>query len=97
MKNHNFSIFSELGNNKVLIKYNERISDKLRSIIKEIDNLNTKEFGITKIAGVPSSVQIASAITANARISINKFKNMENNPCFYSDTDSVFLLRSNIP
>ena len=38
-----------------------------------------------------SSIQIAAAISAYARMSINKFKNLPNNPCIYSDTDSVVL------
>ena len=38
-----------------------------------------------------SSIQIAAAISAYARMSINKFKNLPNNPCIYSDTDCVVL------
>jgi hypothetical protein len=37
------------------------------------------------------AVQISSAITAYGRVEIHKYKTLEKNPCFYSDTDSVFL------
>ena len=33
----------------------------------------------------------SSAIAAYSRISINKFKNIKDNPCIYTDTDSVIL------
>lgn len=37
------------------------------------------------------SIPIAAAITAYGRIYMHKFKHINNNPCFYTDTDSVFL------
>jgi len=37
------------------------------------------------------SIGIASATTAYARMYMNTFKNMTNNPCYYSDTDSLVL------
>lgn len=40
---------------------------------------------------VLTAVQIASAITSYARIFMYNFKNLENNRCYYSDTDSIFL------
>ncbi|KIM70994.1 hypothetical protein PILCRDRAFT_38676, partial [Piloderma croceum F 1598] len=33
----------------------------------------------------------SATIAAFAKLSINKFKNLNNNPCIYSDTDSVIL------
>lgn len=44
-----------------------------------------------KVRGTPSAVQISATIAAFAKLSINKFKNLNNNPCIYSDTDSVVL------
>jgi hypothetical protein len=38
-----------------------------------------------------TAVQIASAITSCARLYMYSFKNIENNTCYYSDTDSIFL------
>lgn len=40
-----------------------------------------------------ASVAIASAITAYARLAIYKYKNIPDNPCHYTDTDSVVLSR----
>ena len=94
-KNYNFSVFAELNNDKVLIKYTSRINEKLRKLFKDQedqnDNINFNESGLGKIRGVPSAVQFASAISAYARISINKYKNIPGNPCIMSDTDSVVL------
>jgi hypothetical protein len=50
------------------------------------------EIGLGKIKGVNSAVQIASAISSYARIIINQYKNIPDNPCIMSDTDSVVLL-----
>jgi hypothetical protein len=38
-----------------------------------------------------TAVQIAAVITANARIYMHDFKNIPNNKCYYTDTDSIFL------
>lgn len=38
-----------------------------------------------------TAVQIASAITAYARLFMYTFKNIKGNKCFYTDTDSIFL------
>ena len=40
---------------------------------------------------VLSNVAIAAAITSYSRLTINPFKTDPNNPCFYSDTDSIFV------
>jgi len=40
---------------------------------------------------VLSNVAIAAAITSYSRIIINPYKIDTNNPCFYSDTDSIFI------
>lgn len=44
-----------------------------------------------KRRGVPSSVPIAAAITAYARIELSEYLNISGNECIYSDTDSVVL------
>jgi len=40
-----------------------------------------------------TAVQIASCITGYGRIFIYRYKNIPNNFCYYSDTDSVFLAK----
>ena len=50
------------------------------------------EIGLSRKRGVISAVQIASAVSSYARISIKEFKNIPGNPCIMSDTDSVVLL-----
>lgn len=37
------------------------------------------------------NVALSAAIAAYSRVEINKYKMLPNNPCFYSDTDSVVL------
>jgi len=92
-KNYNYSIFAELGEDKVLVKYSSKLPEPLTSLIKDKkDKLN--EIPISSLSrkrGVPSAVHISAAISAYARMSINKFKNIPGNPCIYSDTDSVVL------
>lgn len=38
-----------------------------------------------------TAVQIASTVTSLARIFMYKFKTLEDNKCYYTDTDSIFL------
>ena len=92
-KSYNYTMLSDLGYDKVLVKYNSRISEKLRLLLKEeAEELNLiKDDGLVNVKGVPSAIQIAAAISGYARISINKYKNIPGNNCFYSDTDSVIL------
>jgi hypothetical protein len=44
-----------------------------------------------KWKGIPSSVQYSAAITAYARMNLNKFKNLPNNDYIGGDTDSIIL------
>jgi len=46
---------------------------------------------VAKTTGKRERELISAAISAYARISINKFKNIPGNPCIMSDTDSVVL------
>ena len=95
---YNFSMFAELDNGKVLIKYSSKIPDSLRKLLKDNDSDPKKitDKTLFKKRGVPSAVQISAAISAYARMSINKFKNIPGNPCIMSDTDSVILTK-NLP
>ena len=92
-KNYNFQSICELNDDLVLIKYNSRMNEKIRNLYKnDLDKIEDGvKNGLYKKRGIPSSVQIAAAISAYARISINKYKNIQNNTCYYSDTDSVIL------
>lgn len=51
--------------------------------VERLPNDDGKELNI--------SVGISAAIAAYSRIEINKYKNLANNKCYYSDTDSVVL------
>jgi DNA polymerase type B, organellar and viral len=94
-KSYNYSIFAHLSNDKVLIRYSSRINETLRNLIKLQGELNMdkdykmNEIGLGKNKGVNSAVHIASAISSYARIIINEYKNIPDNPCIMSDTDSV--------
>jgi hypothetical protein len=101
-KNYNYSVFADLSEDKVLIKYSSRISEKIRLMFKNYEdddfklinsskssNFSNRGFG--KKRGIPSAVHIAAAISSYSRILINEFKNIPDNPCIMSDTDSVVL------
>lgn len=94
-KNYNYSIFAKLNEEKVLVKYSSRINEKLRLLLKDQENKNISnimnEIGLGKKRGIPSAVHIASAISAYARMLINVYKNIPDNPCIMSDTDCVVL------
>jgi len=102
-KNSNVSIFSELGNDKYLIRYSGKINDNIRKLYKNdplISKKNKfynkeelKKSGLNKTREVPSAVHIAAAISSYARIIINEYKNIPGNPCIMSDTDSVVLTK----
>jgi len=97
-KNYNYSIFAHLTDDKVLIRYSSRINETLRNFFKKQDEMykvnesKMNEIGLGKNRGVNSAVHIASAISSYARIIINEYKNIPDNPCIMSDTDSVVLL-----
>src|ERR1700727_3378030 len=90
IKLYHYTYLSYITNDLVLIKYSSKLNEKLRRLYKEEENeLNTKF--ISKDRGVVSAVQISSRISALARVSINKYKNIEGNNLYYSDTDSLIL------
>jgi len=93
-KNYNYSLFADLGEDKVLIKYSSKLHENLRSLLKDSQDNNNKNIPLSSLSrnrGVPSAVHISAAISAYAGIAINKYKNIPGNPCVYSDTDSVVL------
>lgn len=53
--------------------------------------LKTEKEKYSAFIDTQTAVQVASFITAYARSYMYKFKNLENNECFYTDTDSLFL------
>ena len=92
-RDYNYSVFADIGEDKVLIKYSSRLPEPLRNLVKDSEDKQIKNplEGLSRTRGVPSAVHISAAISAYARISINKFKNIPGNPCIMSDTDSVVL------
>jgi hypothetical protein len=96
-KEFNHTVLSELDTGYKLVKCGDKIDERLRKLIKylEEDSLETIQSksmkGFNKNRGVPSAVQIAASISAYAKIFINEFKNMKDNECIYSDTDSAVL------
>jgi len=98
-KKYNYTILSELNNGMKIIKYNSKIDERIRLLIKYLENDSLEDNkqsidkfkGFNKSRGVPSAVQIAAFVSSYAKISINEFKNIKGNNCIYSDTDSVVL------
>jgi hypothetical protein len=102
-KNANVTVFSELSDNKYLVKYSGKIVDNIRKLYKdnvltsEINNFYNKnelrKSSLSKSRNIPSAVHIAAAISSYARIIINDYKNIPGNLCVMSDTDSVVLTK----
>ena len=102
-KTYNVSIFSELSDNKYLVKFSGKLSESVLQLYsKELEYIKKdktyeytkeqlKKSGLNKKIPVPSAVHIAAAITSYARIIINEYKNIPGNPCIMSDTDSAVL------
>jgi hypothetical protein len=92
VKKYHYTYFSEICKDKILIKYSSKLNEKLRRLYKEEEDVQPDMY-FSKSRGVVSAVQISSRISALARVSINIFKNMEDNKLLYSDTDSLVLER----
>jgi len=90
IKTYNYTILTELDNDKLLVKYSGKINEKLRLLYKAGSSPNPIN-GLFKSRGNPSSVHIAAAIAGYSRVLINKYKNIPNNPLTYTDTDSIVL------
>jgi len=90
IKVYHYTYLSYITNDLVLIKYSSKLNEKIRRLYKEEENELNRKF-ISKDRGVVSAVQISSRISALARVSINKYKNIEGNNLYYSDTDSLIL------
>jgi len=104
-KNTNISIISELNNNQFLVRYSNKISGNIRRLYLKDPLISVKnktisyskdelkKSGFNKSRIIPSAIHIAAATAAYARIEINEYKNISNNPCVMSDTDSVVLTK----
>jgi hypothetical protein len=103
-KNNNVSIFSELTEDKYLVRYKGQISENIKKYLKKKENYNSdnnnfkvynkkelKNSGLNKKINVTSAVHIAAAISSYARLTINDYKNIPGNLCIMSDTDSAVL------
>ena len=79
------------------------VNDEITTVLFDSENLNykiIKDLGIKfekpfektpKFKVIHSNIAIAAAVTAYARIYMHQFKTIPDNPCYYTDTDSVFL------
>lgn len=101
-KSYNVSIVSELDNNKYLVKYSNQIDDSIKKMYSDFTSLSdfsgikkdeVKKLKLNKSRNISSAVHIAAAISSYARLLINEFKNIPNNSCVMSDTDSVVLTK----
>jgi hypothetical protein len=75
IKKYHYSFFSVLSNNIVLIKYGKKVNERLRKLyVYEEKEIELE--GFKRHRGVQSAIQISSAISAYARMSINIYKNL---------------------
>jgi hypothetical protein len=93
-KKMNHVVLTELANGDKLVKYGAKLDERLRKLIKYLEEDSYKELkenkhkkpmlNLNKVrkTRTPSAVQISATIAAFAKLSINKFKNLNNNPCF---------------
>ena len=79
-----------IANNIECIKYIKAPSDILKELNRdEYNKLKNK----TNLDGenVVRNITISALITSYASIFMNPFLNLSDNPCYYTDTDSLFL------
>lgn len=95
-KNHNFDLSQDFDK-LTLVRENAKFEPGLQELLNHKDNSKRKRLQDKKrlpnknSKGVKSSVGIAAAITAYARISLNRFKNIPGNKYLGGDTDSVIM------
>jgi hypothetical protein len=88
--NHEVFDRVSIDNNRDYIKYTTAPSELLKELNREEYNkLKNK----TDLDGehVVRALTISAMITSYASIFMNYFLNMSNNPCYYTDTDSLFI------
>lgn len=80
-KKMNHVVLTELANGDKLVKYSGKIDERLRKLIKYLEDESYKELkenkpmmNWNKVRGTLSAVQIAATISAYAKISINEYK-----------------------
>ena len=88
-QNVNITEVVDLGEFSIIF-YAGKLDPELVRLIDDGD-LHDVESIISKRRGVPSSVSIAAAVTAYARIEISQFFNLPDNKCIATDTDMVVL------
>ena len=87
------SNYIEIVDNTKTNDFEHKIRNKKNSQIINFDIINEKtiyEIEEVDVYNKYSGVHVASAITAYARIEIDKYKRMPNIELYYSDTDSIF-------
>jgi hypothetical protein len=81
-------------NKKIIIVFIKRPVEEKLNLLLKFNLITENQYEIFKKESLNQStftpVQIASAITAYARIIIHKYKSDLNNEVYYSDTDSIF-------
>lgn len=81
-------------NNKIIVVFIEKPVIEKLNLLRNSNLISEKEYFKLKNSSSKkplfTPVQIASAITAYARIIIHKYKSDPNNKIYYSDTDSIF-------
>ena len=93
-KFHNISKHTKITPELYMCTYSNAITKDYANLENTQDQILIKKkaqaFQI-RAAHMNMAVHLSSAITSYARIYMYDFKNIPNNPCFYSDTDSVVL------
>ena len=93
-KFHNISKHTKITPELYMCTYSNAIAKDLDNLTHIVDqNVIKKKQQAFQIRATQMNmaVHLSSAITSYARIYMYDFKNISNNPCFYSDTDSVVL------
>ena len=80
----------EINKTHFILNVNKICETNYFNVSLKLRNFSTKDEYKNSI-DTETAVQIASVVTAGARIYMYKFKNLKGNKCYYTDTDSVFL------
>ena len=88
----NYRLISHVSDRYSLVGVTGRMNKDITKILKEAELIKSTEVSqATPRYGKATAVHVAAAIAAYARVSINDFKNLKDNPIAYTDTDSVVV------
>lgn len=89
IKKYQYENLIHLKDNLVLIVYSSRINPRILNLLKNNDEGNEVYDIFKRLRGTPSSVAISAAVSAYARMDLNRYRLIPDNPLVYTAVDSA--------